>query len=82
LCYAGGAFGFYEVDNEVAQSGNVLGAISSPDTAAIFVVVLINHVVASVFNASMFAIGLNSTLSDYAQARHARREAGIQCHGR
>jgi len=24
---------------------------------------------------------LTSTLSDYPQARHARREAGIQCHG-
>jgi beta-phosphoglucomutase-like phosphatase (HAD superfamily) len=24
---------------------------------------------------------LNSTLSDYTQARHTRREAGIQCHG-
>ena len=23
----------------------------------------------------------DSTLSDYAQARHTRREAGIQCHG-
>jgi hypothetical protein len=24
---------------------------------------------------------LSSTLSDYAQARHTRREAGIQCQG-
>jgi len=24
---------------------------------------------------------INSTLSDYVQARHTRREAGIQCHG-
>jgi len=24
---------------------------------------------------------VNSTLSDYAQIRHTRREAGIQCHG-
>ena len=23
-----------------------------------------------------------STLSDYAQSRHTRQEAGIQCHGR
>ena len=27
------------------------------------------------------ALRTNSTLSDYAQARHTRREAGIQCHG-
>jgi hypothetical protein len=62
LCYAVGAFGFYEADNEAAQPGDIYGAMSCPNAAAVFVVVPINYVVATVFNAPMFAIGLKDFL--------------------
>jgi hypothetical protein len=62
LCYAVGVLGFYKADNEAMQSGNVLGAMSCPNAAAIFVVVPVNHVVATVFNAPMFAIGFKDFL--------------------
>ena len=58
MCHALGAFGFDKADSEAAQPGDVYGATSCPDTAAVFVVVPINHVVATVFNAPMFAVGL------------------------
>ena len=58
LCHAVGAFGFDETDSKAAQPGDVYGAMSCPNTAAVFVVVPINHVVATVFDAPMFAVGL------------------------
>ena len=58
LCHAVGAFAFDEVDSGAAQPGNVYWAMSCPNAAAVFVVVPINHVVATVFDAPMFAVGL------------------------
>ena len=58
MCYAVSAFGFDEADSEAAQPCDIYGAMSCPNAAAIFVVVPINHVVATVFNAPMFAVGL------------------------
>jgi hypothetical protein len=62
LCHAVGAFGFDEADREAAQPGDIRRAMSCPDAAAVFVVVPINHVVASVFDAPMFAVSLKDFL--------------------
>jgi len=51
-------FGFDEADGEAAQSGDVLWAMSCANAAAVFVVVPINHVVATVFDAPMFTVRL------------------------
>ena len=59
---ANSTFGFDEADSEAAQSGDVLWAMSCPDAAAVFMVVPINHVVATVFDAPMLAVRLKDFL--------------------
>jgi len=58
LCYADITFGFDEADSEAAQSGDVLGAVSSANAATVFVVVPVNDVMAAIFNAPMLTIRL------------------------
>ena len=58
LRYADITFGFDEADAEASQAGDVLGTVSSANAAAVFVVVPINHIVATVFDAPMFTVGL------------------------
>ncbi len=55
---ANSTFGFDEADGEAAQSGDILWAMSCANTTAVFVVVPINHIVATVFDAPVLAVGL------------------------
>ena len=48
LRHAVSTFGFDEADGEAAQPGDVRGAMSCPNAAAVFMVVPINHIVATV----------------------------------
>ena len=61
--YADIAFGFDEADAEAAQSGDVLGAVSSANAAAVFVVVPVNDVMATIFYTPMLAVRLNPCLT-------------------
>ncbi|MDD5633075.1 MAG: hypothetical protein PHI13_13765 [Methylococcales bacterium] len=58
LRHAVSTFGFDEADGESAQLGDVLGTMAGTDTAAVFVVVPIDHIVAAVFNAPLLAVRL------------------------
>jgi hypothetical protein len=58
LCYTDSTFGFDETDDEAAQSGDVLGTVSGANAAAIFVVVPINDVMATIFYTPMLTVRL------------------------
>ena len=58
--YADIAFGFDEADAEAAQSGDVLAAVSSANAAAVFVVVPVNYVMATIFYTPMLAVRLKN----------------------
>ena len=58
LRYADIPFGFDEADGEAAQSGNVLGAVSCANAAAVLVVVPVNYVMATIFYTPMLAVRL------------------------
>ena len=69
---ANSTFGFDEADGETAQSGDVLRAMSCPDAAAVFMVIPINHVVTTVFDAPVLAV----RLKDYFGIRFFRLTTG------
>ena len=58
MCYTDSTFGFDETDDEAAQSGDVLGTVSGANAAAIFVVVPINDVMATIFYTPMLTVRL------------------------
>ena len=62
LRHAVSPFGFDETDGEAAQPGDVRGAMSCPNAAAVFMVIPINHIVATVFDAPMPTVCLKDFL--------------------
>ena len=55
---ANSTFGFDEADGEAAQSGDILWAMSCANAAAVFVVVPVNYVMATIFYTPMLAVRL------------------------
>lgn len=65
-----------DADGEAAQAGNILGAMTCPDSASVFIEIPIDHVVATILNRPVSAIQFEKTL----WTRLIRRAAGhSQC---
>ena len=56
MCHTDSTFGFDEADAEAAQSGDVLGTVSCANAAAVFIVVPVNDVMATIFYTPMLTV--------------------------
>ena len=50
------AFGFYDTDSESTQPGNILRSVTGAYTAAVFVIVPIDNIMAAIFDAPVSAV--------------------------
>jgi hypothetical protein len=55
-------FGFYDADGESSESSDVFRAVTGADSAAIFVIIPINDVVATIFDTPMAPVCIEKLL--------------------